>query len=68
MREKETYVDGKGCYGRFTDGVGIAVLSLRFSRPLNESVVKMEAEEDIDHDRLGVGHLYTGYENGEFVK
>ena len=68
MRGKETFVDGKGCYGGYTDGVEIAVLSLRFSRLLDESVVRMEVEEDIDHDRLGVGHLYTGYENGEFVK
>ena len=68
MRGKETFVDEKDCYGGFTDGAGIAVLSLRFSRRLDESVAKMEAEEDVDDDRLGVGYLYTGYENGEFVK
>ena len=51
-------------YAGYTNTAGLVHLFVEFSAALD----KVVGEEDIDNDRLGVGHFYTGYENGEFVK
>lgn len=54
-------------YGGYFNKCGIAQMLKDFSTVLDESVARMNAIEDVEDSRLGVGFGFIGYSDGAFI-